>query len=153
MKLAAKISRHEFLKKMGFSGASLLALYCGASLMESCSAAKIEGNKDDFTFDISKGQFRTLQQPGGWVKVNDVVIACVASGQFAAVGSICSHEGENQVVYRPAEKDFRCTAHGAEFDLKGSGKNKKGRKGLALYEASLSGNLLRINRNTQSNNN
>lgn len=138
------ISRHAFLKKIGLGGSSLLAVYCLGWTSNACSSEKVIGSADDFTLDISKGKFKELQQPGGWVKVNNVVIACTSLGQFVAVSSICSHEGENRVEYRPGEKDFRCTAHGAEFNLNGTGKNKKARKGIPVYETSLSEQLLRI---------
>jgi nitrite reductase/ring-hydroxylating ferredoxin subunit len=139
-----KISRQAFLKKIGFSGTSLLAVYCLGWGISSCTTEKLVGSADDFTLDISKGKFRVLQQAGGWIKVNNVVIACTSPGQFVAISSICSHEGENRVEYRPAEKDFRCSAHGAEFNLNGTGKNKKARKGIPVFETSLNEQLLRI---------
>jgi cytochrome b6-f complex iron-sulfur subunit len=138
------ISRHEFLRKLGFGGASLMAVYCAVSLVSSCSTLKPEGSAEDFILDLSKGKFRSLLQTGAWMKINNVVIACTETGQYAAVSSICSHEGENRIEYRSGEKDFRCSAHGAEFDLSGNGKNKKGRKGLAVFQTRLDGSRLRV---------
>jgi cytochrome b6-f complex iron-sulfur subunit len=139
-----KISRNAFLKRLGFQGASLMAVYCTGFIAASCSVEKGIGTDEDFTIDISKGSFRELNKPGGWIKVRNVVIARSGPEKFTAVTSICSHEGENQVAYRPSEGDFRCAAHGAEFDLSGSGKNKKGRKGLTLYQVSVQNSNLRI---------
>jgi cytochrome b6-f complex iron-sulfur subunit len=144
MESTEKLSRHAFLKQMGLKGASLFAAYCIGISATSCSVEKGSGTDDDFTIDISKGSFKVLQQTGGWVKVRNVVIARTASDTLVAVTSICSHEGENQITYRPAEGDFRCAAHGAEFDLSGSGKNKKGRKGLTLYQVAMQNSNLRI---------
>jgi cytochrome b6-f complex iron-sulfur subunit len=140
-----KLSRHAFLKEIGLKGASLFAAYCIGISATSCSAEKGIGTDDDFTLDISKGSFKVLQKTGGWVKVRNVVIARIASDTLVAVTSICSHEGENRIEYRPAEKDFRCAAHGAEFDLSGTGKNRKGRKGLILYAVKEDNSIVRIN--------
>lgn len=37
-----------------------------------------------------------------------------------------------------------CTAHGASFDINGTGLNSNGSKGLTIYKTSLSGTSLRI---------
>jgi cytochrome b6-f complex iron-sulfur subunit len=140
------ISRLQFLKKLGLGGASLMAFYCVGTTLNSCSVAQVSGTPDDFVLDLKKSRFKSLLQTGGWTKVNNVVVACTAPGQYVAVTSICSHEGENRVEFRPAEKDFRCTAHGAEFDVTGVGKNKKGRKGLQVYSISKEGDTLRVQR-------
>ena len=144
MEKSEQISRNEFLKKMGISGASLFAVYCLGVSTTSCSVEKSIGSDSDFTIDISKGKFKTLAQTGGWLKIRNVVVVRTGEQNFVAVTSICSHEGENSIEYRASEKDFRCSAHGAEFDLKGVGKNKKGRKGISLYQTSLEGGILRV---------
>jgi nitrite reductase/ring-hydroxylating ferredoxin subunit len=140
----SKISRHAFLKRMGFQGASLLAVYCSGFISTSCSVEKGSGTDEDFTIDISKGKFKELSKTNGWIKVRNVVIARTGTDSFSAVTSICSHEGENQIIFRPAEGDFRCAAHGAEFDLAGNGKNKKGRKGLTLYQVKMQNSILHV---------
>jgi len=139
-----KLSRHEFLKQIGIKGGALFAAYCMGISMTSCSVEKGVGTDDDFTIDISKGRFRELSKAGGWIKVRNVVVVRTGADSFAAVTSICSHEGENRIEYRPQENDFRCSAHGAEFDIAGSGKNKKGRKGLTLYQVNVQNSILRI---------
>lgn len=144
MELKERLSRHAFLKQLGLKGASLFAAYCIGVSVTSCSVEKGTGTDDDFTIDISKGNFKVLKQAGGWVKVRNVVIARTGTDTLVAVTSICSHEGENRIEFRPSEKDFRCSAHGAEFDISGTGKNKKGRKGLNLYKVEVNNSVLRI---------
>lgn len=151
MEKSEKLSRNQFLKKLGFSGASLFAVYCLGVGTSSCSVEQTNGTDTDFSLDISKGKFRQLAQKGGWIKVRNVIVAKTGDNSFTAVTSICSHEGENEIEFRAETSDFRCRAHGAEFDLGGKGKNKKGRKGLALYQAELTGNILRVTLPTNQN--
>jgi len=138
------ITRNEFLKKLGFGGGSLMAIYCLGFSTTSCAVETGAGSDEDFLIDLSKKSFKPLSSIGGWVKVRNVVLARTGADSFAAVSAICSHEGEKKIEFRPSEKDFRCAAHGAEFDLNGIGKNKKGRKGLQIFQTAIEGNFLRI---------
>lgn len=138
------ITRNEFLKKLGFGGGSLMAIYCLGFSVTSCAVESSTGTDEDFLIDLSKKSFKPLANPGGWIKVRNVVVVRTGSDSFAAVTAICSHEGEKKIEFRPSEKDFRCAAHGAEFDLNGIGKNKKGRKGLQIFQTAVEGNFLRI---------
>jgi nitrite reductase/ring-hydroxylating ferredoxin subunit len=60
------------------------------------------------------------------------------------VNELKNYLDEKKIEFRPSEKDFRCAAHGAEFDLNGIGKNKKGRQGLKIFQTAIEGNFLRI---------
>ena len=140
-----KISRNEFLKSLGFKGASLLAIYCGASVLSSCinEAGDPSGNVGlDFTLDLTDAANSKLNSVGNYLIVNKVVIARVSADQFAAVTQICSHENKSKVIYQGT--GFYCTEHGAKYTIEGVGLNSEGKKGIKAYNTQLTGTTLRI---------
>ena len=138
------MNRKDFLKRMGFSAGAILATYCFGGLTTSCQSDNIGPSGIDFTLDLTQTDYSALQNVGGYVKVNNVVIAQVATDDYVAVTQICSHEGEKQVYYRANKNDFYCSAHGAEFDLNGKGLNNNGKRGIKVYTTELNGNELRV---------
>lgn len=140
-----KISRNEFLKTLGFKGASLLAIYCGASTLTSCinEAGDPSGNVGlDFTLGLTDPANSKLNSVGNYLIVNKVVIARVSADQFAAVTQICSHENKSKVIYQGT--GFYCTEHGAKYTIEGVGLNSEGKKGIKAYNTQLTGTTLRI---------
>lgn len=147
--MTEKISRMEFLKSMGFKGASLLAVYCGASAMSSCineagdPPAGTPGSTGvDFTLDLSDSANAKLLNVGSYLVVNKIVIARVSADAFAAVTQVCSHENKSKVIYKNDE--FYCTEHGARYTLEGKGLNSEGKKGIKAYNAELAGTSLHV---------
>lgn len=142
---AERLSRNEFLKKLGFGGASLLAVYCASFGLSSCaneSDGVTPSGTVDFTLNLEDSANVALKTNGGYVISNNVVVAKTNNGDYAAVTLICSHEGERKVTYRTDR--FYCTEHGAEYDNNGKGLNSNGSKGLTVYQTFLSNNQLRV---------
>ncbi len=137
------ISRYEFLRKIGFGGSALLAALCFGTSSCKEEISNSSGSKD-FTIDLNQAAFSKLKTPGQFVIEQEVVIACTAAGTYAAVTVICSHEGQKQVAYRSGSNDFRCSAHGAIFDVQGKGKSGPSSAGLRTYNTSLNGSTLRV---------
>ena len=138
-----KIKRHEFLKSLGLKGASLLAVYCGASALSSCSNESVTpANSADFTLDLNNATYNKLNTVGNYVIANGIVIARVSSTAFAAVTQVCSHENKANVIYSGG--GFYCTQHGATFTTAGVGTNANGSKGIQAYKSTLTGTSLRI---------
>jgi nitrite reductase/ring-hydroxylating ferredoxin subunit len=137
------MTRFEFLRKLGFGGSALLTALClGQS---SCKEDdKTSSSSKDFTLDLNQAAFSKLKTPGNFIVEQDVVVACTGPGAYAAVTVICSHEGQKQVAYQAGSNDFRCSAHGATFDVQGKGKSGPSSAGLRTYQTSLSGNSLRV---------
>jgi len=144
--MTEKISRMEFLKTMGFKGASLLAIYCGASTLSSCiNEAGDPANGPtgiDFTLDLSDSANSKLLNSGGYLIVNKIVVARVSADAFAAVTQVCTHENKSKVIYRNDE--FYCTEHGARYTIEGTGLNSEGKKGIKAYKTEFSGTLLHV---------
>jgi cytochrome b6-f complex iron-sulfur subunit len=140
--MPTKIQRHEFLKSLGLKGASLLAVYCGASSLTSCQNESVTpASAIDFTLDLSNAAYSALNTVGKYVVYNQVVVARVSATSFAAVTQICSHEGKPQVMYNGSK--FYCTAHGATFSPTGSALSVTS-KAIASYQTALTGTTLRV---------
>lgn len=130
------MTRKEFLGKIGIGAAFVLT----ASCLGSCT--KDGGKAVDFILDLDASENAALQNVGGYIVKNQVVVAKAEDGNYYAATQICSHEGEIKVIFR--NNEYYCTAHGAKFDLQGSGLNNDGRKGLTIYNTTLSGTQLRV---------
>lgn len=140
-----KISRNEFLKSLGFKGASLMAIYCGASTLTSCinEAGDPTGSTGiDFTLDLTDTANAQLTTVGNYMIVNKIVVARISADAFAAVTQVCSHENKSKVIYKSPE--FYCTEHGARYTTEGVGLNSEGKKGIKAYNTEFSGTTLRV---------
>ena len=144
MKKQEGINRKQFLSKLGLGTGAIMATYCLGGLISCNDDDDYISGEVDFTLDLDESAYDALNAVGGYVRINKVVIAAVSEGTFVAVTQICSHQGAENVTFRPSNNDFYCTQHGAIFDLEGKGLNSNGSKGILVYKTSLSGTLLRI---------
>jgi cytochrome b6-f complex iron-sulfur subunit len=139
-----KMNRLEFLKKMGLSGASLMAVYCGVT-MSSCKneEATTVLTGGSATYDMSTSAFSKLLTKGGFYvdSAKNIVIANTSDNGYVAVTLICTHEGRKEVTY--STNKFYCTAHGATFDNKGNATSVASRA-LATYKVTQTGNVLTV---------
>jgi cytochrome b6-f complex iron-sulfur subunit len=142
---AEKINRLEFLKKMGLSGASLMAVYCGVT-MTSCkneeSTTPITTPKT-VTYDITTIKNGELKTVGGFYvdSANSIVIANTSDNGYVAVTQVCTHEGNKNIIY--STNKFACTVHGATFDNKGNALSVASRA-LTTYKVTQTGNVLTV---------
>jgi nitrite reductase/ring-hydroxylating ferredoxin subunit len=145
-KLSDTISRHEFFKKLGLGGAALMAVYFSGTGLTSCSNESVSPSGStsgiDFTLNLDDSSNLSLKTNGGYIISQGVVVARTNAGDYVAVTRTCSHEGLQQIIYQTDH--FYCTVHGAEYDNSGKGLNANGSKGIAVYNTSLTNNLLRV---------
>ena len=134
-----KIKRNEFLKKLGFSGAALFALYTLDSCQNESNVAPLAG---DITVDLADASNAQLKTNGGYVIKNGVVIARVNATTYIAATLTCSHEGKTQITFK--NNEWYCTAHGARFDQTGKGLNTEGKKGLKIYQTTVLNSTLTV---------
>jgi nitrite reductase/ring-hydroxylating ferredoxin subunit len=165
--LAKIMTRYEFLKSMGFTGAALMAALTSC-VQESDTyypAPKISGDGTltdpnagttptpvvpptgvtDISkitnplakVDISATSTSALKKVGGYVIVNNIVIAQVSVGAYAAVTNLCSHEPKRKVIYSGGE--FYCNEHGARFSLTGVPLNQVSRTNITVYKVATDG--------------
>ena len=135
------LNRHEFLRKLGFAGSALAAVYFGAHL-QSCTNDRVNPAPTNLTLDLTDAANSALKSNGGYVIKEGVVIAKSNKGEYIAATLTCSHEGKNQITYQTDH--FYCTAHGAKYENTGKGLNSEGKKGIAVYTTSLAGNILTV---------
>ena len=162
------MTRYEFLKSMGFTGAALMAALTSC-VQESDTyypAARIGGdgtlvepptstpitvptvpptNITDISkitnpllkIDISATSTSKLKTVGGYVVQNNIVVAQVSAGAYAAVVNLCGHEPKRQIIFSGGE--FYCTAHGATFNLNGIPVNQVSRSSITAYQVATDG--------------
>ncbi len=141
-----KINRHEFLRKLGLGGASLMAVYCGVT-MSSCKneESTIATTPKNLTFDINTvGSNGTLlKNKGGYFvdTTNNIVVAHTNLDTYVTVTLICTHQGFRQIQY--ATNVFVCNVHGAIYD--NTGKNLSvAPSPLKTYVTSLAGTTVTV---------
>ncbi|MBO0932036.1 Rieske 2Fe-2S domain-containing protein [Fibrella aquatilis] len=165
------MNRYHFLKAMGFRGAALMAVMASCVKPEDTyvdaltlakdgttsggpvsatvagpvsstgTTADVLGIKNPLlTIDLTSSTNAALRSVGGYLVKSSIVVAQTSAGVYAAVTQTCSHEPKKQVVYNVNE--FYCTAHGARFNLDGSGKNSLGSRGIAAYKTISDGKTL-----------
>lgn len=138
---ASNINRHEFLRKIGFAGTALAAVYFAGHL-QSCTNDRVNPAPTNLTLDLTSTENAALKTNGGYVIKDGVVIARSNTGTYIAATLTCSHEGKNQITYQTDH--FYCTAHGAKYDNTGKGLNSEGKNGIAVYTTTLTGTTLTV---------
>ncbi len=99
----------------------------------------------NFTIDITDPLYSTPLEGRGWVAVNEVIVAKLTSGAYAAASQICSHEATKEVYYDKVADRWECTTHGALFDRStGDPLNTVTDRPLRLYTTTLAGNMLTV---------
>lgn len=139
MKLQEKINRNAFLKQLGFTGAALFAIYTTESCQNETGVTPIPST--GLTLDLTDSAYANLKKDGGYVIKSGIVIARY-NGNYIAATLTCSHEGRKDIIFQNGQ--WYCTAHGAKYDTSGKGLNSEGKKGLTIYQTSLSGDILSI---------
>jgi len=137
------MERAEFLKIMG---TGTLLTCAGCSLL-SCASDDVSPTGPaadvDFTLDLSQPPNVTLNNVGGAVSANGIVIARASATNIVAVSQACTHQG-TAVVFRPSRNDFQCPNHGSVFSLSGSVTQGPATRPLRRFNTELSGNSLRV---------
>ncbi|MES2517229.1 MAG: Rieske 2Fe-2S domain-containing protein [Bacteroidota bacterium] len=161
------MTRYEFLKSLGFTGAALMAALTSCVREEDTTvvAPRIDATGttaattpttptpatpvvipatgvtdiSKITSSLLKIDLATsaLKNVGGYIIQSNIVVARVSASAFAAVTNLCSHEPKRQVYYSQGE--FYCSAHGARFNLAGKGLNAAGSRGIQAYQVATDG--------------
>jgi nitrite reductase/ring-hydroxylating ferredoxin subunit len=160
------MTRYEFLKSLGFSGAALMAALTSCTKAEDAvlNAPRLDLNASTTTtptvpvtpvtgtseldkitnpllkIDISSTSTSKLKNVGGFIVQSNIVVVQVSAGTFAAVSNLCTHEPKRQVTYSQGE--FYCTAHGATFSLTGQNTNYVARSPITAYKVATDGKLV-----------
>lgn len=95
-----------------------------------------------FTIDLTTSGASKLASNGGYIIKNNIVVAKNLNGEFVAATVVCSHDILKKVIFK--NNEYYCTEHGARFNQAGKGLNKDGKRGLRIYETSLTGDMLSV---------
>ncbi|MGJ8733515.1 MAG: ubiquinol-cytochrome c reductase iron-sulfur subunit [Cellulophaga sp.] len=146
------MERKQFLRTLGAGAAFALTFPClGGCSSDSDSE---EGDKKevptnvDFTIDLESSEASNLQNNGGFILKNDVVVVKNLEGEFVAATQICSHENYDQIRFADVDGGiFYCDVHGSRFSQTGEPLNQvdsKAAKPLKVYQIALTGTMLRV---------
>ena len=144
------MERKEFLRSLGAGAAFALIFPCvqGCSKDEVSGIVKEQPTGIDFAVDLSSSEAANLENNGGYILKNDVVVARNLEGELIAATQICSHQGYDQVRFVTDQGGiFYCEVHGSRFQQDGNPLNQIGNttaKALKVYRTSLDGDILRV---------
>lgn len=137
------MTRKEFLANLGLGAAFVLTSTCLGSCDDNEGNEPSGGSTVDFTVDLTAASSAPLQNNGGYIVTNDVVVAKTMSGAYVAATVVCSHAGNRNIIL--SNDQWFCTVHGAEFELNGNGLNANASNGLTIYNVeTLDANTLRV---------
>lgn len=134
------MERRSFIK----ASCTLCGLALVPGLLNSCSKSSTTTNKNvNFTLDLSSSTNSALQNVGGYVVSNDVIVIRTGSGSFVALSALCTHQGCT-VGYNANSKQLVCPCHGGTFDTNGTVLAGPPPKPLQKFTVTQSGNTLTI---------
>jgi len=129
------LERKEFVCLVT-SGALTLSFL---SLIESCSKSAASVN---FNLDLTQAANMALQQTGGYVISNNVIIINTGSG-YVALSDICTHAG-CALFYDNSTRTLPCLCHGSLFNTNGTVLRGPAITSLQKFTVTQSGNTLHI---------
>ncbi len=129
------MTRNDFLKQLGLGAAFVLTSSCLHGCSKDDENADVPTAPDaNLRIDLTEAGAEELLVDGGYIIREKVVIARTIDGKFAAATLICSHAGNENVLYNKTADEWQCTVHGARYEVaSGDGLNDFGSKGLRIY--------------------
>lgn len=133
------MDRRNFLK----SSITLCGVGVVGSLafLESCKKSN-PPTTNSFTLDLTQSANSALNNSGGYIYSNGVVVAN-HNGSFIAVAEACTHNGCS-VQYNGSGNNFICPCHNGVFNANGTVKSGPPPTALKKYTVSKSGSILTI---------
>lgn len=140
---------------MGSAAAFAVIFPClnGCSSDDGSTNNEDEGNLEvpegiDFTLDLEASENSALQENGGYVLKNSVVVAKNLEGEYVAASQVCSHQGYDEVRFVSQNGGiFYCDVHGSQFEQNGTPVNQVDNataKPLKIFQTELNGSELRV---------
>ncbi|GAB3882073.1 hypothetical protein GCM10028825_04230 [Spirosoma agri] len=129
------MDRHEFFRLAATSvGVMLLApAHAGCAKSDAGDPATDAGQTLDFLVNLNANDNENLSTKGGYVIVNNVLVAQTNDGLFVAVSSKCTYQGGTALVFKPKENQFYCPLDLSRFDIKGRVVSGPATVGLKQY--------------------
>ena len=141
------MDRKEFLSLLGLTVGGGVAISClGGCAKESGATpggSTGGGGNVDFTLDLNAAENAVLNNNGGFLVKNGVIVARTTGGVYIAVAAACTHEG-TIIQYQGNNSRFFCPKHGSTFSESGGVLNGPASTALRQYKTELSGTNLRV---------
>lgn len=143
------MDRHEFFRLIGASVGALLLMPWSAG----CAKADDENPTTDpdqsldFVINLAEKGNESLKEKGGYVIVNNVIVAQTKAGDFVAASSRCTcvSPSGTLLVYKPAENQYYCPLHLSRYDTTGKVVVGPAKQALKQYlVADLANGTLRV---------
>ncbi len=133
------MDRQEFFRLVGISVGTIALsqglMACTQASPDPATAAK-SGVSTPFTINLNDAKNDNLKIKGGYLIINEIIVARTLTDQFVAVGAYCTHQG-TQLVFKGSESRFYCALHGSNFDTSGNVLNGPAQKILTMFKAIL----------------
>lgn len=114
-----------------------------ASCLNSCKKSDSTPAIVDFTLDLTQSANSALNNIGGFIYQDGVIVAKSTTGNFIAVSQTCTHEGTT-ISYEGSQNRFHCPNHGSNFSETGAVINGPASSSLTKYNTALTGTSLRV---------
>ena len=137
------MDRKQFLSSLGLSAGTLLFAGCLGGCSKASGGYTDTAPTVDFTLDLSQSSNAALNNPGGYLYANGVIVAKTTSGNIIAVSQACTHQGVT-VQFVSANNNFYCPSHGAAFGASGAVLNGPTTSALKQYTVTVNGNIIGI---------
>jgi cytochrome b6-f complex iron-sulfur subunit len=137
------MNRRDLIQKVLIGGTTILVI---PDLVSSCSKSNgTDGNtggNNTLTLDLTDSKYTALNTVGGFVVVQNIIVANTAAG-YVALSSVCTHQGCT-ISYSSTNNNFPCPCHGSVYSTSGSVINGPATVALSSYAVSKSGTTLTI---------
>jgi cytochrome b6-f complex iron-sulfur subunit len=142
------MKRRDSIQKFLLGGT---VLFLAPSVLQSCSKNSSTdpggGNPPppgtDITIDLTLPQYAALNNAGGAVIVQTIIVVNTTGTSYIALSSVCTHQGCT-VGYDTQSRIFQCPCHGSQYAQTGSVINGPATIALKSFPVSKSGNILTI---------
>ncbi len=136
------MDRKNFLLTLGKGAVVAGLVYCAGCASNNSDVPTAPTNVD-MTLDLSLSQYSALNNVGGSIITNGIIVGRTSTTSFVAVSVACTHQGTN-VQFQLNNNRFYCPNHGSTYSLNGNVTNGPAARSLTKYNTSFSGNILRI---------
>ena len=140
------MTRRDLIQKVIIAGTVYLVI---PPALSSCSKDGTDngtggngGGGKTITIDLTNATYAALNNVGGSVVVQEIIVANTASG-YVALNSVCTHQGCT-IGYNSTLNNFPCPCHGSVYSATGSVVNGPATVAVKSYAVSKSGNTLTI---------
>jgi len=142
------MTRRDLIQKVIIAGTVYLVI---PPALSSCSKDETDngtggngggGGGKTITIDLTNATYAALNNVGGSVVVQNIIVANTAGG-YIALSSVCTHEGCT-IGYNSTLNNFPCPCHGSVYSATGSVVNGPATVAVKSYAVSKSGNTLTI---------